>query len=191
MGEDGVPDAAADALAALASGRTALTAAAAHYGRPLRPDDYWWLSVCLAAAVLADLNGTAAAGARIQQLADAIGQRGISSELAERLADELSVIGCQGLLWPRFQHGADGVWAPTAHDLVSTFGPGEAYWLALCHVGTAMLHAGGQGDQVAALAALVDELVTGGLAADHEGRVLSALGAIAAPVEDEPQGNDP
>lgn len=160
-------------LPLLESGRSVLRAAADHYGRPLGPAEYWWLGVALAAVVLAEMNGQTHVADRVEALAAELAGRGITDERAGRMINELAILDSLGMMWPVYRRSPGGWERDPAVELAERFGPEEAYWLGLAHVAAALLQRAGRGKEVPGLADVLGELVTEGLSADHERRVLA------------------
>lgn len=118
--------------------REILQQAPALYGRPLSPDEYWWLGVGLSAWTLADQGGKPYAADRLEALMDRLGRSGADAEWMEQLVNELALLNAEGLLWPRYQRSETGQMEPTGVPVYSGFGPREGYYLALGHIGVAV-----------------------------------------------------
>jgi hypothetical protein len=168
-----------DLAAFLAGGRKMIEQAAEMYGRPLSPEEYWWLGVGLAALTLADLSDKPYAAGRIEQLIDRLGYKGIKDDWLQRFVEELAELNAEGLLWPLYQREGNSPVMPTGAAVHPSFGAEAAYFLSLAHIGVALAVHREDEERVGRLASVVLELVEGGLDASHEPIILEALRPLA------------
>lgn len=125
-------------LAALAGRRLDIMVAADRYGRPLNSEEYWWIGVGLAACIMAEINERDFQVGRIEQLIDRLGYKGRNGDWLQRFVEELAELDAEGLLWPVWVREGNNPVQPTGVEIQPNFGPEEAYWLALAHVGVAV-----------------------------------------------------
>lgn len=161
----------------MAAGRLGLEEAAQTYGRPLSPEEYWWLGVGLAACTLAELGETPYAVGRIQQLLDRAGHKGVKGDWLQRFTEELAQLDAEGLLWPVFQRDASGQIVPTGAVVQPQFDARAGYYVALAHVGVALSVLREDQEMLGKLTGAIDEMVESALLPEHEALVLSALQA--------------
>lgn len=169
-------DAASDRGDLLAGGDQ-LRQAAAAFGRPLEPEDYWWLGVGLAASALADLQEKEYAVRRIQRLMERLGRAGVKGDWFQRFLEELAALDAEGLLWPRFQRDPEGQMVPTGVAVNPAFDADSGYVLALAHLAIARAVGEDDAEAVGPLAEAIDEIVQEGLRPEHRAQVLAALDA--------------
>lgn len=172
--QEGAPAPVEQVLTFLRSGQRSLYDAVQAYERTLSPEEHWWLGVCLAATVLADLSQVPHVAMQVELLVDRIGARGINPATVEELVNELAKIDSLGLLWPVYERD-QGQWRRSQVEVAPGFGPEEAYWVAVAHLGVALMVREGRQEEVAAVAQAIGEMVTSGLHPDHAEAVLAAF----------------
>ncbi|MCG0239014.1 MAG: hypothetical protein L6E13_07190 [Firmicutes bacterium] len=163
-----------EVLAYLRGGQDALYEVVRTYGRTLSPEEHWWLGVCLAATVLAELSEVSHVVRQVGLLSERIGTRGATPEVVEELIAELAKIDSLGLLWPVYERD-QGQWRRAEVAIAPDFGPEAAYWLAVAHLGAALLVREGRSGEIPDLAATIGDLVTGGLRPEHRERILAVF----------------
>lgn len=166
----------------LESGRHALREAPAQFGRPLGPEDYWWLAVGLAACVVADVQQRPHVGGRLAALVEALGREGPVPGTVEALLWELAILDSEGLVWPLYER-VQGQWRRTGVQVAERFGAEEAWWLAVAHIACALLVQAGRAGEVPALAEAIGDLVAEGLAPEHEAAILQVFRELGQPGE--------
>lgn len=171
-------DARADLLSFLESGRHVLQEAPRQFQRTFGPEDYFWLGVCLAAIVLADVQQRPNVTGRLEALADAIGRQGPQPELVESLTNELAILDSLGLLWPLYRRD-QGQWVRDPDvPLAPGFAAEDAYWLGVAHVAAALLYQAGRGAEVGEFGQVIGDIVTGGIRPDDVQAILAVIGSI-------------
>lgn len=167
-------------LAALAGRRLEIMAAPDRYGRPLSGEEYWWIGVGLAACIMAEINERDFQVGRIEQLIDRLGYKGRTGDWLQRLVEELAELDAEGLLWPIYVREGNQPVQPTGVEIQPAFGPEEAYWLALAHVGVAVSVLQENQASIDQLTELIIALVEEGLAPEHPALIQSILSAAEA-----------
>jgi hypothetical protein len=166
-----------DFPAMMTAGRLGLEKASQVYGRPLSPEEYWWLGVGLAACTLAELGDATYAVGRIEQLLDRAGHKGVKGDWLQRFTEELAQLDAEGLLWPMYQRNAAGQIAPTGAVVQPGFDARAGYFLALAHVGVALAVLREDQEMLGQLTGTIDEMVQSTLLPEHEALVTAALQA--------------
>ncbi len=174
--EPGSP--ATEMITLVQSGRGVLEAAVQQFSRPLHPEDYFWLAICLAAQVMAEVQQRSSVSDRLEVLTDAIGRQGPQPNLVESLTAELAILDSLGLLWPLYRR-EQGEWVRDADvPLAPDFGPEAAYWLSVAHLAAALLHLTDRGAEVAEFSQVIGDLITGGYRPEYEQSIMAVLGTI-------------
>lgn len=164
-----------DLPALMTAGRLQLEKAAHVYGRQLSPEEYWWLGVGLAACTLAELSETPYAVARLEQLMDRAGHKGIKGDWLQRFTEELANLDAEGLLWPMYQRDAEGQIMATGAVVQPGFDANSSYFLALAHVGVALAVMREDQEILGQLAGAIHEMVEAALLPEHEALIVAAL----------------
>lgn len=168
----------------LAGGRQLLEQAAEVYGRPLAPEEYWWLGVGLAACTLAELGDKPYAVGRLEQLIERLGYKGAKGDWLQRFVEELAELDAEGLLWPVYQRSDEGPVEPVGVAVHPGFDAESGYFLALAHIAVAVAVHREQHESVQDLAGAVLALVEGSFQPEQERLILEALRPAE---EDSPQ----
>lgn len=164
----------------LLRGGKLLEDAAAAYGRPLAPEEFWWLGVGLAAATLAEMDGREFVVRRIQHLLTRLGS-GDPDEWIEQFHNELAALDAEGLLWPLYARDDQGKMARTEAAVAPGFDARSGWALALAHLAIARAVNQDQPEAIPALAEVVADLVEGGRPDAHLPRLMAALGHSGEP----------
>lgn len=159
--------------ALLKQGCETLRQAPALYGRPLSPEEYWWLGVGMAAWTLADLGEKPYVADRLEHLMDRLGRGGVEGDWLQQMVDELALLDAEGLLWPCYHRSEDGQVEPTGVAIHPGFGPQEGYYLALGHIGVALALYREEAEWLPRLTAAIGEIVESGLTEAHERLILN------------------
>jgi hypothetical protein len=159
----------------MTAGRLQLEQAAAHYGRELEAEEYWWLGVGLAACTLAELSEKPYAVGRLEQLLDRAGYKGVKGDWFQRFTEELAELDAEGLLWPVYRRGPEGALEPTGAVIQPGFDARASYFLALGHVAVALAVLREDQAAISRLASAIGEMVESTLLPEHEAVIVDAL----------------
>jgi hypothetical protein len=155
--------------------RQALEQAPEEYGRTLSPEEYWWLSVTLAAITLAEMGEKPYAVGRLEQLMDKAGHKGVRGDWFQRFTEELAELDAEGLVWPVYERSPEGGFVESGARVHAGFDPRHGCCLALAHIAVALSVLREDQEAMGALFGAIADIVTAGLTQEHEQFIVSVL----------------
>ncbi|HLN60711.1 MAG TPA: hypothetical protein VK464_04095 [Symbiobacteriaceae bacterium] len=155
--------------------RQALEQAPEEYSRTFAPEEYWWLSVALAAITLAQMGEKPYAVGRLEQLMDKAGHKGIRGDWFQRFTEELAELDAEGLIWPVYERSPEGPFIESGARVHGGFDAHHGCYLALAHLGVALSVLREDQSALNSLFGAIGSIVTSGLTAEHEQLILAVL----------------